>query len=496
MAGETAASYSEVPSMSVPRGITDPDITIDIDDPGMTWNGTTLFADLQKRESPRIVEVNMLGEIVWQYALPENLMAYTNPGFDVELLPNNNVLFVLPRKGVFEIDRNGQTVWSHLDAKVSHDADRLPNGNTLMVFGSQDTMNDPQVKEVSAKGEIVWSWHARDHFYRSPFKDVYEEGWTHTNSATRLPNGDTLICLRNFHLTVEVNPQGSVVWSWGNGVTLYPHSPKVLPNDSLLVCDTGNGRVLEVNRETGEIVWQFKPNQRAHIRDADRLPNGNTLIVMGDRIIEITYDLEPVWALRYRSPVQVSQGERSGYDYYKAERVGMVAPQFSILSPEDKTYDSDEVDVSIRYSDTDLDTVYYRVYDRDKERWVTGDLVYVRNRWSSAITFDGKESGIGKISLADGDYAVHIWANSTGWGDMGENIFERKLVNVAEASVHFSVSKSAGVVASTSIRTTSETGESSPIDAMMYGAAGLIIVLVAIVAFLIQRKSGRLVRSR
>jgi hypothetical protein len=201
--------------------------------------------------------------------------------------------------------------------------------------------------------------------------------------------------------------------------------------------------------------------------------------------------------LRYRSPVQVSQGERrSGYDYYKAERVGMVAPQFSILSPEDKTYDSDEVDVSIRYSDTDLDTVYYRVYDRDKERWVTGDLVYVRNRWSSAITFDGKESGIGKISLADGDYAVHIWANSTGWGDMGENIFERKLVNVAEASVHFSVSKSAGVVASTSIRTTSETGESSPIDAMMYGAAGLIIVLVAIVAFLIQRKSGRLVRSR
>jgi hypothetical protein len=51
-------------------------------------------------------------------------------------------------------------------------------------------------------------------------------------------------------------------------------------------------------------------------------------------------------------------------------------------------------------------------------------------------------------------------------------------------------------VASTSIRTTSETGESSPIDAMMYGAAGLIIVLVAIVAFLIQRKSGRLVRSR
>ena len=493
MGGETAASHLEVSSMSVPRGITDPDITVDIDDPGMTWNGTTLFADIQKRERPRIVEVNMLGEIVWQYALPENLKAYTNPGFDVELLSNNNILFVLPRKGVFEIDRRDNTVWSYLDAKISHDADRLPNGNTLMVFGNEDTMNDPQVKEVSAKGEIVWSWYARDHFDRLPFKEVYNEGWTHTNSATRLPNGDTLISLRNFNLTVEVNLQGSVFWSWGDGVVRYQHSPKVLPNDNLLVCDTGNERVLEVDRKTGEIVWQFKPDRRAHIRDADRLPNGNTLIVMGDRIIEITSDLKLVWELRYTSPAQVAPNERRSYDYFKAERVGMVAPQFSILSPEGKTYNSNEVDVSIRYSDIDLDTVYYRVYDRDNGRWVTGDLVYVRNRWSSAITFEGKERGTGKISLTDGNYAVHVWANSTGWGDMGENIFERKLVNVAEASVSFSVSaKSARVVTSTSIRTTSETGVSSPITAMMYGAAGLVVVVVvAGVVFLRQRKSSR-----
>ena len=382
----------------------------------------------------------MLGEIVWQYVLPENLKAYTNPGLDVELLPNNNILFVLPRKGVYEVNRKGNTVWSHLDMKVSHDADRLPNGNTLMVWGGGDEVSDAQVKEVNLKGEIVWSWYARDHFYKPPFKDVYDEGWIHTNSATRLSNGNTLISLRNFNLTIEVNHQGSVVWSWGNEVVNYQHSPKVLPNDNLLVCDSGNARVVEVNRKTGEIVWRFKPERRANIRDADRLPNGNTLIIMGDRIVEVTADLKVVWALRFASPVQVSPRERRSYDYYKAERVGTVAPQFSILSPQGKTYGSNEIDVSIKYSDVDLNTIWYRIYDRDKGRWAAGEIMYVRNRWRNAITLDGKETGISKITLDDGNYELRVWANSTGWGDMGENIFERKLANVAEASVNFTVS--------------------------------------------------------
>jgi len=443
----TPKSYLTISSTSIPRGIKDPDIYMDTNDPKMTWNGTTLFADNQNLERPRIVEVNMLGEIVWQYVLPENLKWYVNPGFDVELLPNNNMLFLLPRNGVYEIDRKGSIVWSYLDEKVSHDADRLPNGDTLMVWGGGDAITDAQVKEVNPRGEIVWSWYAKDHFYKTPFKDIYDEGWTHTNSATRLPNGNTLISLRNFNLIVEVNPQGSVVWSWGDGVVSYQHSPKILSNANLLVCDSGHARVLEVNRKTGEIVWQFE--RPAHIRDADRLPNGNTLIVMGDRIIEVTPDLRIVWRLGVTFPVQVPQRERRSYDFYKAERVGMVAPQFSIVSPQDRTYDSNEIGVFIKYSDVDLSTVWYRVYDRDKGRWVTGELMHVRNKWKNALTFDGKETGVSKITLDNGNYALRIWANSTGWGDLGENIFHPKVVNVAEASVNFSVSAKPTLVTDT-----------------------------------------------
>lgn len=115
--------------------VTDPDIIVDIYLPEKALQGTTLFSDNHNLERPRIVEVNMRGEIVWQYLVPENLKHYTNPGFDAELLPNNNILFVLPRSGVYEIDRKGNVIWSYTDDKVSHDADRLPNGNTLVVWG-------------------------------------------------------------------------------------------------------------------------------------------------------------------------------------------------------------------------------------------------------------------------------------------------------------------------------------------------------------------------
>jgi hypothetical protein len=112
----------------------DPEIIVDVYQPEMVWLGTTLFADNHKPERPRILEVNMLGEVLWEYKVPKHLKQYNNPGFDVEPLPNGNILFVLPRNGVYEVNRKGDVVWSYLDEKVSHDADRLSNGNTLVVW--------------------------------------------------------------------------------------------------------------------------------------------------------------------------------------------------------------------------------------------------------------------------------------------------------------------------------------------------------------------------
>ena len=302
----------------MPRGSVDPDISVDVYQSDKAWAGTTLFTDNHNLETPRIIEVNMLGEIIWEYRIPQNLRKYTNPGLDTELLSNNNVLLLLPGYGVHEINRNGDIVWSYLDKKVSHDADRLPNGNTLVVFGNEDEAGDAQVKEINPEGEIVWAWYAKEHFYESPYKDIYDQGWTHTNAATRLPNGNTVISPRNFNFVIEVDPEGSVVKTVGEGELYGPHDPEVLANGNILVASFRPHRAVEIDPGTGRIVWQFATHQQgvSGVRDTDRLPNGNTLLCGTTKIAEVTAKGDIVWQLSLKDVTEDSKG------FYKAERIG------------------------------------------------------------------------------------------------------------------------------------------------------------------------------
>jgi len=57
----------------MPRGTTDPDITVDVYVPEKVWPGTTLLADLHVVGRPRIIEINLRGEIVWEYLVPAGL---------------------------------------------------------------------------------------------------------------------------------------------------------------------------------------------------------------------------------------------------------------------------------------------------------------------------------------------------------------------------------------------------------------------------------------
>jgi hypothetical protein len=316
-------------------GIVDSDIHVDIYHPDRAWNGTTLLADNHNPDRPRIIEVNMRGEIVWEYIIPSHLKQYNNPGFDVEWLPNNNILFVLPRHGVYEIDRNGNTVWSYLDEKISHDADRLPNGNTLVVWGGNDEVGDAQVKEVNPKGKIVWTWYAKDHFNKPPYKSIYRQGWTHTNAASRLSNGNTLISLRNFDFIAEVDNRGSVVRIIGDVILESPHDPEFLANGYIMVANQlrpprGVHSAVEIDPEMNKIVWQFPIQDRRiwPVRDANRLPNGNTLITGTTKLIEVTREGEIVWQLTLKGvtfDVASERGrlEAASLGFYKAERIGV-----------------------------------------------------------------------------------------------------------------------------------------------------------------------------
>ena len=304
--------------------LVDPDVKVEKYVPTKACNGTTLLADNHRRERPRIIEIDMEGRIIWEYVIPLSLRQYTNPGFDVETLPNNHVLFALPGNGIYEIDRAGTVVWSHLDPKVSHDVDRLPNGNTLYVYGNNDTKADPQVKEVNTSRKIVWSWYAKAVFDKSPYNNVYEQGWTHTNAVTRMENGNTLISPRNFNCVVEVDPQGSVTRIIGEEYLVHQHDPEVLQNGAILVANHDNPHeILEINPNTEEIVWRFAILHRRTwpVRDANRLPNGNTLITGTTSLFEITPGKELVWLLELKNVRFRSPREAPALGFYKAERI-------------------------------------------------------------------------------------------------------------------------------------------------------------------------------
>lgn len=301
---------------------------VDIYDPEKTFNGTTLIPDNYDEDHPRIIEVDMKGKILWEYPVPDNLKGNTNPGFDAERLDNGHILITYSRYGIVEIDYSGNVVWEHRDSKISHDSDRLNNGNTIYVFGGNDTYNDKQVKEVDSNGNMVWSWSARDFFY-SDYRDVSFQGWTHINTVIRMDNGHTLVSLRNFDLLAEIGKGGNVVAILGKGILYYPHDPEILSNGNILLANQNpKGRrdifhkAFEFDPDNNQVIWEYEiqKNRDWPVRDADRLPNGNTLITCSTKVIEVTKEKEIVWQLRLEE-ITFGLGEAAARGFYKAQRL-------------------------------------------------------------------------------------------------------------------------------------------------------------------------------
>jgi hypothetical protein len=319
---QTPAAAEEIAQPEQAAGTGDPDFAVTMKDWTKTEWGTTLFSDNHIDGSPRLVEVNMKGEIIWEYDIPKALSQYTNPGFSVEVLPNDNVLFVLPKNGVYEINRQGETVWSFVDSKVSHDADRLANGNTLVAFGAYDTAADSQVREIDPSGKVVWSWKAIDHFNTAEYTSINAEGWTHTNAVERLADGNTMISLRNFNFIVEVDNNGDVVKTIGEGILTEQHDPVKLENGNYLLADHGKPQSIMELDSNDNIVWQYilKDISDFPARDANLLPNGDILVTTSRRIFEITPDKEIVWELKLTTEA-FTQQESASLGFFKAERL-------------------------------------------------------------------------------------------------------------------------------------------------------------------------------
>lgn len=309
--------------------------------PDCVFAGTTLFADNTDAAAPRIVEVDMQGRIVWRYALQSEFKGGLRRQvqiMDVERLTNGNTLFVVRGWGIVEVDRDGRVVWKHADPDASHDADRLPNGNTIYVRAWVAKGQD-HLREVTPDGRVVRSWNALQAYDRKPFATVEHEGWIHVNAVQPMANGDAFLSLRNFGVLARVAPNGQLVQEvplplGRTSIDAYdfadkaqqtmPHDPEYREDGTVSVCLTSKNALLVFNAGTRRRLWthSYQGQGPQLPRDINTLPNGNRLVVTHRFIEELAPSGQTVWRLSMPSIQQMEPGVARPEYLFKAQRIG------------------------------------------------------------------------------------------------------------------------------------------------------------------------------
>lgn len=256
--------------ISVPRGA-----------PGMVeWpngierlpNGNTLIADGGDitGAGSEVVEVDPLGNVVWQYDHGGNLLFLHS----ARALKNGNVLLTDSSSDrVIEVSRDKQVVFNSDDwgdgtgilSDGSHlaypnDAYELEDGNLFIC-----ERNNNRALKVDRKGNVLW---------------VYDKEIERPHNGHILPNGNMLICASDINTILEVSPAKEIVWSYGDGTpeTLnWPRAARRLENNNTLICDSKNSRVIEVTPD-GNVVWQYQVDYFSKFYDIQVLANENILV--------------------------------------------------------------------------------------------------------------------------------------------------------------------------------------------------------------------------
>ncbi|GAA0673759.1 hypothetical protein GCM10009020_21080 [Natronoarchaeum mannanilyticum] len=199
-----------------------------------------------------------------------------------------------------------------------HDVDRINETHVVVA----DMVAD-QIFVVNTETEIItWMWDAQSEF---PLDEggAYPGDWAHLNDVEVLPDGRIMASLRNQDQVVFINRSTGLQEDWTLGaedeydVQYEQHNPDYIPEErggpAVVVADSENGRVQEFQREDGEWVrtWQWADEQMQWPRDADRLPNGNTLIAdsNGKRVVEVAPDGDIVWEVPMSLPYDVERLE-------------------------------------------------------------------------------------------------------------------------------------------------------------------------------------------
>jgi len=330
------------------------EITISHHDPGQAMDGITWFQ--AHVFHPGYFKVRMDGEVLWNRSQNGVILG---AGVGLDLMRDGNALTMFNDSHPTIIDPDtDETVWYDPAHQGHHSVAETPWGTVMTLMTEQPEIDYPPwrlcplysdlIVEVDVpSGEILWEWHLIDHL--DPVAHHADSAcangmgildWSHCNTVKVIENytlhGVTydrvvLLLARNLDTFWMIDyATEEVIWSCGQHGDFGRREPPDEPlfnaaheiempeNGNFLMFDNGDERALRVSRAleiavdpaagTAEEVWSWtEPDEEMFSPwggDADRLPNGNTLIsnVQAARIVEVSPSGEKVWQLDIRHP--------------------------------------------------------------------------------------------------------------------------------------------------------------------------------------------------
>lgn len=155
---------------------------------------------------------------------------------------------------------------------------------------------------------------------------MYPGDWTYLNDVEALPDGRLMVSLRNHDQVVFLDPDSGLQENWTLGadddhtILHEQHNPDYVSapgggpesgdGPAVLVADSETNRIVEYEwTAEGDWTqtWEWSDRVMRWPRDADRLPNGHTMVVDSNsgRVFELDGKNEIVWQVQMKGAYDV-----------------------------------------------------------------------------------------------------------------------------------------------------------------------------------------------
>lgn len=278
---------------------------------------------------PHLLILDDSGEPIFYRRMPGAL-----PALDFKKQPNGLLTYGVWNDIYYVMDETYTVVDSYTAGNGYptidlHDLQILPNGNALIMIYDPQPVDmsaivaggDPNavviglvIQELDTNKNVVFEWRSWDHI---PITDGDVDltasvvDYVHGNSVELDSDGNILISSRAINEVTKIDRQtGDIIWRMGSGKGneftfdepdpfLQQHDARRLPNGNITIFDNhlapnstyARGVEYEVDEvnKTAKRVWEYRSTGTSlAMGNAQRLPNGNTLMGWGSKYPTLT----------------------------------------------------------------------------------------------------------------------------------------------------------------------------------------------------------------